>query len=73
MATYKRILKNKPNANGGLPIVFRVYKDDSTAEFSTPFRILKSQWDVNNLHVKNNYQGYYAATHPPTTFLKELR
>lgn len=58
MATYKRILKNKPNANGTLPIIFRVYKDDLNSEFSTPFRIQKSQWDVNNLLVKSNYQGY---------------
>ena len=58
MATYKRILKNKPNKNGLYPIIFRIYKDDNTAELSTPFRIQKNQWDNNNTLLKSNYQDY---------------
>ncbi|TWP31580.1 hypothetical protein ETU08_00575, partial [Apibacter muscae] len=56
MATFHLILrKNKPKADGSIPIIFKIYHADKEKVITTPFSILENQWDNKNKKIRSNH------------------
>lgn len=55
MATTQLMLRNKPKADGSLPIVFKVYLGNKSKIITTPFSVQKNQWDTKNKKIKSSH------------------
>lgn len=55
MATTQLMLRNKPKADGSLPIVFKVYLGNKSKILTTPFSVQENQWDAKNKKVKSSH------------------
>ncbi|SIQ39645.1 Site-specific recombinase XerD [Chryseobacterium sp. RU37D] len=55
MATTQLMLRNKPKADGSLPIVFKIYLGNKSKILTTPFSIQENQWDTKNKKVKSSH------------------
>jgi integrase/recombinase XerD len=58
MATRQLMLRNKPKADGTLPIAFKIYLGDKSKIITTPFSVLENQWDSTNKRIKSNHERY---------------
>ncbi|OWP74648.1 site-specific integrase [Flavobacterium oreochromis] len=58
MATRQLILRNKPKADGTLPIAFKIYLGAKSKIITTPFSVMENQWDSTNKRIKSNHERY---------------
>ncbi|WP_121489588.1 Arm DNA-binding domain-containing protein [Chryseobacterium sp. 7] len=55
MATIQLMLRNKPKADGSLPIIFKIYHGTKSKVITTPFSVQENQWDTKNKKVKSSH------------------